>query len=129
MLHKITNPDCIRKLFNCNSYLADIKEVSLNVKDVNQFIDDFFEFDDNSDWPLAVPPILVVDNKNQDACKERAKNIIDSLIDLPLKNLNILDFGAGDGSIAEEMTNRGANVIAYDIVEPKTLLSESRCCR
>jgi 2-polyprenyl-3-methyl-5-hydroxy-6-metoxy-1,4-benzoquinol methylase len=124
MLHKITNPNHIKKLFNYNSYLEDIKEISLNIKDVNQFIDDFFEFDDNSDWPLAVPPILVVDNKNFDACMERAKNIIDSIIDIPLKNLNILDFGCGDETISEEMALRGANVTAYDIVQPKTLLSK-----
>lgn len=122
MLHKLTNPNHIRKLFNCNSYLEDVKEISLNIKDVSQFIDDFFEFDDSSDWPLAVPPILVVDSKNPDACRERARNIVDSLIDIPLKNLNVLDFGCGDGTIANEMTIRGAEVTAYD---PKTLLNKT----
>lgn len=125
MLHKLTDPNHIRKLFNCNSYLEDIREISLNVKDVNQFINDFFDFDESSDWPLAVPPILVVDSKSPAACSERARNIIDSLINIPLKNLNILDFGCGDGTIAEEMANRGADVVAYDIVQPKTLLSKS----
>lgn len=122
MLYKISNPTYIKKLVNYKSYLDDVTELSLNIKDCQQFVDDFYEFDDNSDWPLAVNPTLIINPDNIEECRLRAKNVVDSVIERNVKGLNILDFGSGDATIAEEIMKRGAfNVVAFDPVLPKTL--------
>ena len=121
MLYKISNPTYIKRLVNYKSYLDDVAEMSLNITDVQQFVDDFYEFDDASDWPLAVNPTLIINPDNIEECRLRAKNVVDSVIERKIAGLNILDFGSGDGTIAEEMVKRKANVVAYDLTLPKTL--------
>jgi 2-polyprenyl-3-methyl-5-hydroxy-6-metoxy-1,4-benzoquinol methylase len=69
-------------------------------------------------WPDAVNPALIVDPKSIDDKTERARGIIELIIDDELKGLKFLDFGCGEGFCAHLGAEYGTNLSAgYDLVK------------
>lgn len=68
-------------------------------------------------WPVAVPDFLMAQDASVDDQINRANCVLDMMIDLPkLEGLTFLDFGCGDGWIAQEVMKRGvAESMGYDI--------------
>lgn len=70
-------------------------------------------------WPEAVPSLLANKEPTEKEKVKRANMVIDMLIDRKIDGMKFLDFGCGEGHIAEQMVLRGAtSSIGYDI-EPK----------
>src|SRR4051812_22296905 len=115
MDYRISNKNQIKTLFR--TCPDDIKEIILNVRDVDTFLDIVLEnMNEDSDWPQAVNPSLIVDMNNLDECRTRASNILDMIVETDLYGLNVLDFGCGNGLVASEMLARGAKkVVGYDL--------------
>jgi len=97
--------------------MDDIKELVIDIKSPETFVNNILDqIDEDSDWPLAVNPALIVDMNNYNECVNRGRNVVEMIVERDLYALNILDFGCGDGLVATEMFSRGASsVIGYDI--------------
>lgn len=66
-------------------------------------------------WPAAVNPNLICDiNKESDKI-ERARGIIDLMIEEDLTGKKFLDYGCGEGHTVIEAANDGAIAVGYDI--------------
>lgn len=67
-------------------------------------------------WPEAVPEFLVAKEASQQDQTNRANAVLDMMIDRSLEGCSFLDFGCGDGWIAQQVLTRGAeNSVGYDI--------------
>lgn len=68
-------------------------------------------------WPEAVPPFLVANDASTDDQVNRANAVLDMMVDRPLTDMSFLDFGCGDGWIANEAVKRGVSEsIGFDII-------------
>jgi 2-polyprenyl-3-methyl-5-hydroxy-6-metoxy-1,4-benzoquinol methylase len=66
-------------------------------------------------WPEAASPCLVASATTEDQIN-RACSVLDMIIDRSLDNLHFLDFGCGDGWVANEAKKLGvASTTGYDI--------------
>lgn len=66
-------------------------------------------------WPEAVKPYCMASPSEEDQVN-RAAAVLDMMTDRPLVGLRFLDFGCGEGWIAQEATKRGvAESVGYDI--------------
>lgn len=71
---------------------------------------------ESSEWPQAVSELQLADENSESDKDERAENIID--IVLPsLKGKKFLDFGCGEGHVANEAAKSSAFSVGYDIVK------------
>lgn len=69
-------------------------------------------------WPEAVNPHLICNPNVDEDKQERARGIIELMIEEDLKGLKFLDFGCGEGHCAAISTEYGTVVsVGYDIVE------------
>lgn len=69
-------------------------------------------------WPEAVNPALIVDVKSNEEKTERARGVIELLIDDELKNLKFLDFGCGEGYCAYIGAEYGPTLsVGYDLIK------------
>jgi SAM-dependent methyltransferase len=67
-------------------------------------------------WPEAVPQFLVAKDASFEDQVNRANAVLDMLLDRHVTGLNFLDFGCGEGWIAQQILKRGAiESIGYDI--------------
>lgn len=67
-------------------------------------------------WPEAVPQFLVAKDASTDDQINRANAVLDMMLDRQISDLDFLDFGCGDGWIAQQATKRGVkSSFAYDI--------------
>lgn len=66
-------------------------------------------------WPEAVPSFFPQQASEKDQ-KNRARAVLDTVLDKRIEGLNFLDFGCGDGWITQEAALRGAKATGYDIV-------------
>ena len=67
-------------------------------------------------WPEAVPQFLTVAPTVEDQLN-RANAVLDMMLDGNIAGMNFLDFGCGDGWVAQQAINRGvAESCGYDIV-------------
>lgn len=83
----------------------------------------------NSDkWPEAVNPNLICDPTSDTDKIERGRGIIELMIEEDLKDLNVLDYGCGEGHCAHLAADyKTANSVGFDITENdswKTLQKE-----
>jgi SAM-dependent methyltransferase len=70
----------------------------------------------NTTWPLAVPERQIATASEADQ-KSRAKAVMDAMIVRSLDGLHFLDYGCGEGWVAEAAKSRGvASSTGYDIV-------------
>lgn len=72
---------------------------------------------ERQDWPSIVPQ-KVVQPPDKNSKLMRADAILDSMLDRSVKGLNILDFGCGEGYVAQRANERGAaKTMGYDIID------------
>ncbi len=72
---------------------------------------------ENSQWPETVPQIQLKEPTDDDQ-RKRAKAVMDMILTRSLTGLDFLDFGCGDGWLAEEALRRGARLAdGYDVDE------------
>ena len=70
----------------------------------------------SDDWPQAVDINLVCDESNEKDKTERAESIVTLVINNAHYGKRVLDFGCGEGHVADFMLKYGAsNVVGYDI--------------
>ena len=75
-------------------------------------------------WPESVPNFLVNKEVSEKDQINRANAVLDMTLDKTLEGLNFLDFGCGDGWIAEEAKNRGASEsFGYDILKSENWIN------
>lgn len=68
-------------------------------------------------WPEAVPAFLVSAEISDEDQINRANAVLDMMVDRNMENGTLLDFGCGEGWIAQEASKRGlVETIGYDIV-------------
>lgn len=66
-------------------------------------------------WPESVPKHLMTGPTDEDQTK-RARAVLDMMLDRSMEDVNFLDFGCGDGWIANEALKRGCKLsTGYDI--------------
>lgn len=66
-------------------------------------------------WPESVPEHLMAGPTDEDQ-KKRARAVLDMMLDRSMEELNFLDFGCGEGWIANEALKRGCKLsTGYDI--------------
>ena len=69
-------------------------------------------------WPNAVDPLLICDSNSEDHKKERADAILDEIQEQigSIKDKRFLDFGTGEGHVAEQSSNLNTSFsYGYDI--------------
>jgi len=70
----------------------------------------------NPDWPIAVNPVLLCNSSSEEEKKERAIGIVDLMIDEQIEGKSFVDFGCGEGHVAERVADLGASTsTGYDI--------------
>jgi 2-polyprenyl-3-methyl-5-hydroxy-6-metoxy-1,4-benzoquinol methylase len=75
-------------------------------------------------WPEAVPPFLVAKDVSVEDQVNRANAVLDMMVDKSLDGLDFLDFGCGDGWIAQQANKRGVkSAVGYDIKTSTTWAS------
>jgi SAM-dependent methyltransferase len=75
-------------------------------------------------WPEAVPPFLMAKDASLEDQVNRANAVLDMMLDRNVEGLNFLDFGCGEGWIAQEILKRGVvESVGYD-VQPSEKWSE-----
>jgi len=67
------------------------------------------------DWPKAVDPELMCDENSEDDKIQRAKNILSFFVQCPLEGKRVLDFGCGEGHVANELSKNGIEAFGYDL--------------
>lgn len=68
------------------------------------------------DWPPAVLHTLASTKPTEEDQINRAKAVLDNMIDRDITGVSFLDFGCGDGWIADEALKAGAKLsVGYDI--------------
>ena len=66
-------------------------------------------------WPEAVDESITREPSEEDKIN-RARSVVDALIDRPIQDMCVLDFGCGDGWISSEFYSRGAkHVTGFDV--------------
>lgn len=75
-------------------------------------------------WPEAVPTFLMAKESSVQDQVNRANAVLDMMLDRSIEGAHFLDFGCGDGWIAQEATKRGViESWGHDIVESKNWAS------
>ena len=70
-------------------------------------------------WPQAVNPLQICDEDSEQLKRERADGILSIILEAKLNNKHFLDFGTGEGHVANEAANQGATIsVGYDIKVP-----------
>jgi 2-polyprenyl-3-methyl-5-hydroxy-6-metoxy-1,4-benzoquinol methylase len=69
-------------------------------------------------WPVALNKHLICDPNNEQDKKERARGIIDLMIEEDLNGKKFLDYGCGEGHVVTEAAADGAFAVGYDINSP-----------
>lgn len=105
--------------------VPEVKQNSKTAEEWNRFAIDRGEYAEKllsmKTWPEAVPEFLVAQDASTDDQINRANAVLDMMVDRPLENVNFLDFGCGDGWIAQEAAKRGvASSTGFDIKLSKT---------
>ncbi len=80
---------------------------------------DFVSLIMSPDWPEAVPGDLLCDLDNERDLIDYAEGFLDATIDVPTEGKRFLDYGCGNGYMANQMLRRGvSSSTGYDIVDP-----------
>lgn len=85
------------------------------------------EFRNNSEWPQAVPPQLIVSTDTNDPIKKQFRAVqMVGLMGVPTSGMRVLDCGCGEGYTSDEIAKTAAAVVGYDITASKTWENFSR---
>ena len=67
-------------------------------------------------WPTAVESSLICDQQSEAEKFDRAEGILDMVVTKPIKNAKFLDFGCGQGHVAEKALAQNCKLtVGYDI--------------
>lgn len=93
-----------------------IEKLSIQVKD--GFVTDTLHMLLKQDrWPFAVDPSYLADPNSEADKISRAENIVSIILPSQLQNKRFLDFGCGEGHVANTVATRGSAIsVGYDIV-------------
>lgn len=118
MEYKINDPEKIKKYIESTG-IEKIKELTIKIANDDEYLETLFNnIEEDKDWPVAVSPILIIDQSNQDDQEQRAKNIVELAVEAEIENLNVLDFGCGAGFTTNELLEKNPrSVIGYDPTE------------
>jgi len=72
---------------------------------------------ESDDWPMAVAPVQMVDDRSEAEKTERAEGICEILLP-PLVGLKFLDFGCGEGHVAKFASDVASMSVGYDPKRP-----------
>lgn len=92
------------------------------LSDLMKSLDSFCEFEDlkrlleSEDWPQAVFQVQIADENSEKDKDERAEGISDILLP-PLDGKKFLDFGCGEGHVANHASKSADFSVGYDIVK------------
>lgn len=80
------------------------------------------EFQDNDDWPMAVPPSAIIPSNIDDPVKQqfRAIQIVDLIGIAHIANKNVLDCGCGEAYLTSEIAKEAKSVVGYDLTQEET---------
>lgn len=114
MIIEFTSANDIKNALSIASeYISSVK---LNLPD-NFDISDLYIDKIRSDvWPVAVDPLLIAMDTDEDK-KVRGELILELVVEESLVGKKVLDFGCGNGYVAEEAAKTASLSIGYDIVE------------
>jgi len=114
--HKVSSPKYIDKWINNRPKHSKIKNLTLQVEDIDAFLLDLLpDIKDDPEWPLAVPMWSIVDKNSEKDLENRALGIVEEHIDQEVFGFSFLDFGCGGGHVASEVQKKGARTtVGYD---------------
>ncbi len=70
----------------------------------------------SEEWPQAIKPAYITDITSDQDKEDRAEGILDMIIDAPLQNLSVLDFGCGEGHLSwKVLAQKPKMSVGYDI--------------
>ena len=101
-----------------NDLKNDLSTESENQLEINNTVINLEEIVNSDKWPEAVNKHLICDPNSEEDKLERARGIIELMIEEDLENLKFLDFGCGQGHcpyVAKEYNT--AISVGYDIQE------------
>lgn len=79
-----------------------------------------------NDWPLAVDPHLICDPSSEESLSWRATSILEIVVGEPLQGKKFLDYGCGDGNVANIASETAKFSIGYDI-DLKINVKQQKC--
>lgn len=99
--------------------IVEPTETFLNKEDNKSYAEYFNELKElleSEVWPQAVDPELICDDSSVDDQETRAEGLIDFLIDEDLEGKKFLDFGCGEGHVAQKALEKNPLIsMGYDI--------------
>ena len=72
---------------------------------------------ESSEWPCAVPDLQIADENSETDKDDRAEGIVDILLP-PLAGKKFLDFGCGEGHVANYVSKFAEISVGYDLTKP-----------
>ena len=102
----------------CTSLDAAIELLGHDFEDMKKLVN-------SSSWPAAVPSFLICDENSEQDKSERAKSIIDLYLNTEVLGKKFLDYGCGEGHVADLVGETASLSVGYDVVKPKLTSSKS----
>jgi 2-polyprenyl-3-methyl-5-hydroxy-6-metoxy-1,4-benzoquinol methylase len=68
-----------------------------------------------NDWPHAVDPVYICNQSSEEEKMERARSVIDLMIEARLEGQSFLDYGTGGGHVTAVISKDTKYAIGYDI--------------
>jgi len=92
-------------------------------KESDKIQEDFIELQkllNSEEWPESVLNFQIVDENLESEKMDRAEGIVDLIIEEPVLNKKILDFGCGEGHVSKYISSQKAAIsVGYDIKKPE----------
>lgn len=100
------------KILNASELRSLLISAAESLRELCQF-DDLKTLLDSSEWPNAVFEVQIADENSEEDKKERAEGIVDIILP-SLDNKKLLDFGCGEGHVAECAAKKANLSIGYE---------------
>lgn len=85
----------------------------------NKIQEDFIELQqllNSSNWPESVLEFQIVNQSSEEEKMDRAEGIVDSILEEPVENKKVLDFGCGEGHVSKYLSKEKVKIsVGYDI--------------
>lgn len=113
------NAQILEKLGVLKALISEIENDLGYTPDALSFNDDFQilkELLNSPEWPTAVDPILICDEKSGDDKMNRAQGILENIVTEPIAGKKVLDFGTGEGHVIKAAVEKhAAFAVGFDI--------------
>lgn len=88
--------------------------ISEQIQQIND--EDLISYPQDLNWPAAVEASLICNRQSEDEKFDRAEGILDMVVTKSIKNTKFLDFGCGQGHVAEKALAQNCKLtVGYDI--------------